>query len=108
MEVLERLLAAKATVEAENKYGRGAPELGTWPEGCGDCADRIQSDSFRVTRVGRVDDRRKEQVSKIIEPREREREEQHGSTWASRILKVKHVIMMPRLQSERSYTKKLN
>ena len=52
MEVLERLLAAKATVEAEDGIGRGAPELGTRPEGCGDCADWIQRDSFRVTRVG--------------------------------------------------------
>ena len=35
MEVLERLLAAKATVEAEDVNRRGAPELGTRPEGSG-------------------------------------------------------------------------
>ncbi|CAK9104036.1 unnamed protein product, partial [Durusdinium trenchii] len=29
VEVLERLLAAKATVDAEEEFGRGAPELGT-------------------------------------------------------------------------------
>ena len=52
MEVLERLLAARATVEAEDRDGRGAPELGTRPEGCGDCVDRIQRDSLQVTRVG--------------------------------------------------------
>ena len=52
VEVLERLLAAKATVEAEDGQRRGAPELGTRPEGCGDCADRIQRNSLRVTRVG--------------------------------------------------------
>ena len=84
MEVLERLLAARATVEAYDRDSRGAPELGTRREGCGDCADRIQSNSLRVTRIGRVqhvmchgacwvDDRLKEQVSKILN-RERKRE----------------------------------
>ena len=52
VEVLERLLAAKATVEAEDRSGRGALELGTRTEGCGDCVHRIQRDSLRVTRVG--------------------------------------------------------
>ncbi|CAK9050849.1 unnamed protein product, partial [Durusdinium trenchii] len=32
VEVLERLLAAKATVDAEDEDGRGAPELGTRTE----------------------------------------------------------------------------
>ena len=73
MEVLERLLAARATVDAEDELGRGAPELRTRPEGCGNCVDRSQRDSLPVTRVGRVDDRRKEQVSKIFEPKEREK-----------------------------------
>ena len=52
VEVLERLLAAKATVDAEDEDGWGAPELGTRTEGCGDCVHRIQRDSLRVTRVG--------------------------------------------------------
>ena len=52
VEVLERLLAATATVEADDRDRRGAPELGTRTEGFGDCADRIQSNSLRVTRVG--------------------------------------------------------
>ena len=58
MEVLERLLAAKATVEAEDERGRGAPELGTRPEGCGDCAGSFISSP-------------EEQVSKMFELNER-------------------------------------
>ena len=51
MAVLERLLAAKATVEAEDGDGREPRSSGRGPS-CGDCADWIQRNSLRVTRVG--------------------------------------------------------
>ena len=79
MEVLERLLAAKATVDAEEEFGRGAPELGTRLEGCG----KRRPDPKRLTpshegrvkhfmvQAGSFISSPEEQISKIFELNER-------------------------------------
>ena len=79
MEVLERLLAAKATVDAEDRHGRGAPELGTRPESCGkrrpDPKGLIPSHEGRVkhfmVQAGSFISSPEEQVSKMFELNER-------------------------------------